>query len=451
MNPSRARIPARLLLLALGTLCTVCVFAAQPVDLSGWQVAEQTHPDGVRYSQGEAALERYAVSALDAASAGGMSKTDPGDLADRAAMALSVVAIDVYDTEPVAAGTTIVTGTGYSERGEVRFAASFSSAAADETFNVFYAPAADYQRFGGPAVLTAAAPRGVGGMPETPSVPAASTRSRDAKQPAKPSSGAALLAGVRGDLDRMSTRNAEQRKQRQAEENAAKARAAVAQRERIYAQSGARKGRYPPLSNKQEYLAWPAAGAWLVQVPNDPDSPRYARIDVTGADVEPAAALRKLVQSAQLQRKDTQPFEKLESYASLDGRDARILLTSTRMNQGDGVAFAFYGRGAGSSKASLFVLEMREKTYRQWGGVAAMLRMRGVIDDIDVFPAAQRQRIANASLPRQIDFYEAVLDKFYVTQSLALMMTRARTTAMMMELNYDLLFGDDISSPFIAD
>jgi len=223
------------------------------------------------------------------------------------------------------------------------------------------------------------------------------------------------------------------------------------ERERIYQASGAKKGFYPPLSNKMEYLAWPREGNWNIQVPNDKRSPRTAMVDLTGRDMVPENALKTLIKTTGLRIKGIPKFERMEAYQSFDGRDFRILLTETNMPRDKGVAFIIYGREKGSGSASVVALEMPRKTYAAWGGVAGMLRLRGVVPSIDVFPKSERNRIAKAPLAQQVAFYEAVLDKFYMTEAISLMMTQARTTAMMTELNYDLLFGDDITSPFIAD
>ena len=250
---------------------------------------------------------------------------------------------------------------------------------------------------------------------------------------------------MRGDLNALSDKNAERRKEERSKQAIEKRAATQRRREALYRASGARKGYYPAPSNKQEFLAWPQEGPWQVQVLGDAASPRLATRGYDGADSAPEAAIRRLAQETGLDIRGSSKLERLEAWKSFNGNDVRVLLTETRRNKAPAVAFVVYAKPKGSTASSIRVMEVPVATYRKWGGVAAMLHSRGIIPSAEVFPADQRERIASAPLRKQMKLYEAILDRFYVEQSLALMMTQAQVTAMMTELNYDLLFGNDIT------
>ncbi|MEM9839590.1 MAG: hypothetical protein AAF830_10620 [Pseudomonadota bacterium] len=405
-------------------------------------------------------MHRYTIEALDEASAGGMKSISTRDSRARFEMALSVASYGMAEfTMTSLRGMPAITGKAETAEGPVDFAATFTGRAGStgELFTIFAAPSSTYEAMGGLDVLAANPPRAKGtkianrAASDNPAPQPTPTTKSSSSSPRISQNAASLLAGVRGDLEKVSEENAERRRIAEAENKRQRAQKTKAERERIYKASGARRGVYPPLSGEQEYLAWPMEGPWQMQVPGDKRSPRYASLRLTSDTIDLPTALSALDKATDLKITGNRSFERLEAYTSLDGRDARILLTETKIANRQGTAFLFYGRGASSDEGMIFVLEMPDDIYKQWGGIAGMLRMRGVIESIDVFPKAERQRIANASLSQQTNFYETVLDTFYQTQTLLLMRTQAQTTAMMTELNYDLLFGDDITSPMIAD
>lgn len=122
-----------------------------------WTESRVSHPDGVILSQGEAALHRYDVSALDAASAGGMARMADAGLRDRVDMALSIIAVDFpeFQRDFRDGGLTGVIGIGETENGTRHFAAAFAGkkGSAGETFSIFLAPEDVFDRLGGAGML----------------------------------------------------------------------------------------------------------------------------------------------------------------------------------------------------------------------------------------------------------------------------------------------------------
>ncbi|MEM9501463.1 MAG: hypothetical protein AAF941_06405 [Pseudomonadota bacterium] len=144
-------------------------------------------------------------------------------------------------------------------------------------------------------------------------------------------------------------------------------------------------------------------------------------------------------------------MERLDPWAKFDGRDSRIGLAKTTIGGKPGVLFALVVQMKGSSDYAIWAVDMPEKTYLEWGGAVRMLALRGVIDTASVFPADMRSQIAAQTHAEQLAFYEAALDKLYDRLSAQAVLSQSQVILRMQELNYDLLFGNDISSPFIGD
>lgn len=149
-------------------------------------------------------------------------------------------------------------------------------------------------------------------------------------------------------------------------------------------------------------------------MPGDVASPRVATRSYAVTKGNADAAVAAVILDLKMKPTSRVKLETLESYEKLDGRDVRIALVESRMNSRKAIGFVMYVHSPGSKNASIRIFEVPAKTYADWGGVAFAL-------------------------------YEAVLDKFYVANSLATLMTQAQTLSMMQELNYDLLFGNDIT------
>lgn len=144
-------------------------------------------------------------------------------------------------------------------------------------------------------------------------------------------------------------------------------------------------------------------------------------------------------------------LEKLEPWAKFDGRDSRIGLAKTTIGGKPGVLFALVVQMKGSSDYAIWAVDMPETTYREWGGAIRMLALRGVIDSADIFPQDMHRQIAAQPHAEQLAFYEAALDKLYDKLSAQAVLSQSQVILRMQELNYDLLFGNDITSPFIGD
>ena len=464
----------RVLVAAYATIATGAV-CAQSRDISSWKQTGATHPAGTVYTAGEAVMARYPMAALNAANGGGLSAVPKNNPQARMEWALAIIEMGMSDFEMTTlSGMPAAIGAAETYDGERSFAASFSGRVGSdrEMLSIFYAPKPTFEQLGGMDMLAQNRPRvGVNyAVDSKPSsaptrnqasvkkpAPAAAAKPEPAASQKKPRTGgmsegaAALLAGVRGDMAKLEEKHAEERAVRKAREEREKTAALQAQREALYRASGARKGNYPAPSKKGEMLVWPEEGPWRVQVQGDKASPRVATREYGGAQATPRAALKTFTTETGLNRRDKAKFEPLESYQKLDGRDFQIMLTETRMHGQTAIAFVMFAQSKGKDTASLRVLEMPAKTYIKWGGVAGMMTLRGVVPSPEVFPKAERDRIARSPLPEQTALYEAVLDKYYMENALALMATQAKTLEMMTELNYDLLFGNDITPGPWAD
>jgi hypothetical protein len=188
-------------------------------------------------------------------------------------------------------------------------------------------------------------------------------------------------------------------------------------------------------------------------VRNDPSSPVWHKGN-TGPKYNVTShlqAVRNLAKYTGTVFAGAVTMERLDPWTRFDGRDARIALAPTRIGGKPGTLFALVVQPRGSDGYAIWALDMPTQTYREWGGAVRMMALRDVIDSATIFPADMRRQIAQQTHREQLAFYEAALAKLYTRLSARYAMSRSQQILRMQELNYDLLFGGDISSPFIAD
>ena len=193
---------------------------------------------------------------------------------------------------------------------------------------------------------------------------------------------------------------------------------------------------------------------WRYQKPGDKYTPR-ALFAETGPKYNVSSikgAFESLKTEIDTDFKENPNFEKLEAWEKFDGSNAQIALIPTNYAGTDGVMFIYISNKKGSDLYGIVAIEATESTFRDWGGIAQMLVMRDVIPNLDVFPKERRELMAGAPLNKQVPFYEASLDALQKNlNAQAQAMSQSQVLLRMQELNYDLLLGDDITSPFIAD
>ncbi|BDP42458.1 hypothetical protein DAETH_24270 [Deinococcus aetherius] len=207
---------------------------------------------------------------------------------------------------------------------------------------------------------------------------------------------------------------------------------------------------YPAPTSPDELERWkpfgPGTASWLTQVPGDPCSPRVRLI--SSEEVSARAAVLDLARTKRVTFAGTPQItlEPLEAWRGFDGQDRRVGLIATRLCGQPGVLFVQTQR---QKDGTHYVVgrEMTRATYEAWGGVARMMVLDESVPSVNVFPAQRRQQIVTAPLPRQVALYEAALDKLYSNIAGAMtMMAQAEVTRMMTQLNYNLLFGNDITN-----
>ncbi len=212
-------------------------------------------------------------------------------------------------------------------------------------------------------------------------------------------------------------------------------------------------GRYDPPSDTNHPSKWAKPGKWWnVQKPGDPASPRRAfgqtgpKYNVTTFD----GTVGQMESYFGVKFKSRPVFEKIEAWEALDGSDFRIAFAPTNLNGIDGVGFILVKKARGSQDFVISLLEMPRQTFIEWGGAARMIVMRGLLPNIDVFPKSERNRIARGSLNSQTAFYEAAATKYFEMKSAqTYAMTQGNLLLGMQELNYDLLFGNDIGTSVV--
>lgn len=213
-------------------------------------------------------------------------------------------------------------------------------------------------------------------------------------------------------------------------------------------------GRYAPPATDQEVLGWHKDGIVYALAPRDVDAPRGFNA-VSGPEWgydSFEGALSHLVKNAGITPRAAPAMRTLDAWTAWDGRTTKLVVQPTRLAGKDATLVLLIIQKREQTDFTMFGYEATEADYRAWGGIARMMQMRGIIPGTDVFPSAERDRILAASPSQQVEFYNAALNKQFNALAAGMVASmQAQTILRMQELNYDLLFGNDITSPMIAD
>lgn len=209
----------------------------------------------------------------------------------------------------------------------------------------------------------------------------------------------------------------------------------------------------PPTDLRQAGKAWTKKGQWwVVQNPSDPTSPRFAS-GQTGPKYgvnNHADTIGAITKYFGVQIAKRPQITRIDEWQELDGSDFRIAFAETRLGGRDAVAFIMIKKPRNSEVFQLNVVEMSRETFIEWGGAARMMVLRGLVPNMDAFPRERRRLIANGSMIEQAEFYRAAASKYYELTSLqTLSVSQNNLLLGMQELNYDLLFDNDIGTSVV--
>lgn len=133
-------------------------------------------------------------------------------------------------------------------------------------------------------------------------------------------------------------------------------------------------------------------------------------------------------------------MRRIDSYKLWYGTDAYIVLQETRK----GVMVAYFNSLPESYRDIIITgYDITREDFVAWGGALNMLNIRGAEDYYNAVPAQVRARLARAPFRNQVESYNFIMDQ--------VMANGLGNLTRLQELQYDTLFGDDITSPFIAD
>lgn len=214
------------------------------------------------------------------------------------------------------------------------------------------------------------------------------------------------------------------------------------------------RGNYTLPNDQSDFYKWPQTGP-VTYSPNvkDPLAPR-GYIGSTGPKFGVSThdgAFKKLLEYGNIVTAGTPVSQRLKPWVKFDKRDARLVMVPSVRGGQKGVLMAFISSVSNSPEFGVLGYEVPEQAFLDGGGIIRMMLIRGIIPSADVFPKETQDRIARAPFKQQMAFYEAALDKLYESEKRKFVATQGAVTLRMMELNYDLLLGGDISSPFIGD
>ena len=190
---------------------------------------------------------------------------------------------------------------------------------------------------------------------------------------------------------------------------------------------------------------------WYLQEENSPYTPRYLSA-TTGPEYNVYSfpdAFKDLESDVDIKVTEDPTFEKLDAYDKWNGTDLRISLTPTTYGGVDGVLFLLISKLPKDKTYYMIGLEMTEKTYKEWGGVARILTLRGVIDHPSVFPKERLAQIVNAPFDGQIKLYEKTLDALqndFLEQMTTL--TQIQTMQVLQRIQFDQILNNEMTDPF---
>ncbi|MEM0962277.1 MAG: hypothetical protein AAGK21_07075 [Bacteroidota bacterium] len=204
---------------------------------------------------------------------------------------------------------------------------------------------------------------------------------------------------------------------------------------------------------------WTERGGWHVETAGDAGSPRWGSARLGFSDASNTdEAVPVILDRLGIETRSDIAIETLEVWRQMGARRSAALV-ETRLGGVRGIAFVIAQWKVNELGYTGLVIEMSMDTFVAWGGVTRLLALRGVTPSATVFPEDRVGEIARSSFSSQLDIYEAAGDALYAELAEAARQTsrgpsslsEAAVTLRLMELNYDLLLGGDISSPFIAD
>lgn len=133
-------------------------------------------------------------------------------------------------------------------------------------------------------------------------------------------------------------------------------------------------------------------------------------------------------------------FQKINSYKLWYGTDAYLVLQETRK----GVMVAYLNTLPENHPDIIITgYDVTREDFEAWGGALNMLNIRGSGNYYSAVPVSVRERLSRAPFRNQAAAYNFIMDQ--------VMINGLNNLNRLQELQYDTLFGDDITSPFIAD
>ena len=215
---------------------------------------------------------------------------------------------------------------------------------------------------------------------------------------------------------------------------------------------------YPPLLVKRDRRGTELSNNWqsgnqdgLYASANDPNSPRLFSLNVMAKQARSTKeaidyTLRKMgVQSPQYLE-----LTRMKPSKELLGSDHFITVGQSTLNGRKAHLFISSSKAKGTDVYRVSFRETPMEVYQKWGGIASILVSEGIVNNTSSF-GNTLGKVAQAGPRQQVKVYEAAYTKIMYKLAQGIMMAQASTTMRMMELNYDLLLGGDITDPFIGN
>jgi len=203
-------------------------------------------------------------------------------------------------------------------------------------------------------------------------------------------------------------------------------------------------------TGENEWQGWykTTKGVWKIN-PNDRASPRI-HVGTVLAQNAPSfeQSVRYLLKELNVNNARAEALEEIDVAVQLFGKRQFITAGSSVLAGQEAKFFVVITQIEGSLDLSYVFMEAPSEIFSVWGGSAVMLITTGIHDDASLRNPELLKAVGNATPKEQMNFFEQVYSLKAQQLFMGIVSTQAQTLLGMQELNFDLLFGDDMATPF---
>ncbi len=377
---------------------------------NNWKIANDKNTEGTTYlhqNNDQSMIRVLSVKEIESNSSSKIDADGRSSEAEQLEFALSVLWVDIDESRVEKNNkNTVLTGNGYTENGEADFAITFQGTGKDRKVVLLLTPPGKIAEAGGVQAIT------------TPTFSSTVATTPEAVKPKI-----------------SKKKNSQKTKISMTADGPYPIPYVIKTKEKTYWKDWSYKDRLHATARE-----------------GDPGAPRFGLEVINAASVgKMNSAIDKVIKMNNIKNASYGALERIEISTKLLGNTLHATIGKSNLAGKDAVLFIRVGRKKDSPDYHVFFMEIPKKTYREWGGIASILLATEIIPSLKSIPDDRKRQIANANPKQQIAIYESAYTKIMMQYYKGIMMTQSQTLLQMQELNYDLLFGDDITNPGIGN